>query len=193
MGEQQVANLVYLVLLLIVLGGSFLSLYRGRLSRTVAFVVVWGLLFAALIVGYDQRGSLEAALLPERTVQTGSGTVEIRRRFDGHFYADLTINGTPVEFIVDTGASSIVISQRDAQRIGFDTAALDYSSSARTANGTVRLASIRLDEMTLGELTDRDVRAVVNSGDIETSLLGLDYLDRFERVSIENGVMVLER
>ena len=78
-------------------------------------------------------------------------------------------------------------------RAGIDTSDLIYSGRANTANGTVRTALVNVDELALGPFQDRDVQALVNEGDMETSLLGMAYLQRFERLEISGGTLVLER
>ena len=78
-------------------------------------------------------------------------------------------------------------------RIGIDPSDLAYLGSANTANGEVRTAAVRLDTVTLDGLTDRDVRAVVNDGEMDGSLLGMTYLGRFESITIKNNELVLSR
>jgi aspartyl protease family protein len=103
------------------------------------------------------------------------------------------VNGTPVDFVVDTGATDMVLSREDAARIGLDPGDLAYTGIASTANGQVRTARVRLDEVSLGGITDRGVTASVNAGEMSGSLLGMSYLHRFERIEIANGRLILER
>lgn len=112
---------------------------------------------------------------------------------DGHYHLTLDVNGTAIDFVIDTGASQVVLSQRDAARIGINADALNYSGAASTANGVVRTAPVVLDQVTLGGITDRGVAAVVNGGDMESSLLGMTYLGLYDRIEISNGELVLNR
>ena len=98
-----------------------------------------------------------------------------------------------MDFIVDTGATQVVLSQRDAKRIGLDPDGLRYSGMARTANGTVRTAPVTLDRVGLEGMIDRNVSAVVNEGAMDGSLLGMSYLRRFGRIEIAGNQLVLER
>ncbi|RED13296.1 retropepsin-like aspartic protease family protein [Pontivivens insulae] len=193
MADSEVASLIYLSIILIALAGSMFGVYRGRLGKMLKGVLGWALIFGVLVVGYTYRETIEDAVLPAQTVSIGTGKIEIRRRFDGHYHADALVNGVPVDFIVDTGASSIVLSQQDAERIGIPMDRLDFSGRARTANGEVRLASVRLGEIRIGDVVDQNLPAVVNGGEVHTSLLGLEYLDRFDSVSLNGSIMVLER
>jgi clan AA aspartic protease (TIGR02281 family) len=85
--------------------------------------------------------------------------------------------------MIDTGASGIVLSRRDAERVGLDPGSLTYAARAQTANGLVQIAPVRLDTVRLGDFTDTAVPAAVNSGALDGSLLGMSYLDRFARSS----------
>ena len=117
------------------------------------------------------------------------GRIELPRAPDGHYYATLEVNGTPLRFVIDTGATSMVISQADAVRAGLRRDDLLFFSEAMTANGTVRTAPVSLDTVAIGPFVDRDVRAYVNGGEMDESLLGMSYLDRFDRLEITGGTM----
>ncbi|WP_291737296.1 retropepsin-like aspartic protease, partial [Leisingera sp. F5] len=80
-----------------------------------------------------------------------------------------------------------------AERAGIDTGSLAYLGRARTANGEVRTASVWIEEMSLGGITDTDVRVWVNQGELEQSLLGMGYLQRWSSIEIRNGALVLTR
>jgi aspartyl protease family protein len=105
----------------------------------------------------------------------------------------LEVNGHPTRFVVDTGATAIVLTRSAAQAAGIDTDDLIFSGRANTANGTVETAPVRLDTLALGDTLDTDVRAVVNNGQMFESLLGMSYLNRYSRIEISNGQLVLER
>ena len=122
------------------------------------------------------------------------GTViEVPRAPDGHYYLIMEINEVPVRFVVDTGASDMVLAEQDAIRAGVDMDRLIFSGRALTANGMVETAPVRLDQVALEGVVDTGVRAVVNAGQMEESLLGMAYLDRFDRIAIADGQLVLTR
>jgi aspartyl protease family protein len=104
----------------------------------------------------------------------------------------LEIAGQPVEFMVDTGASSVVLTREDAQKLGIDPDTLVYLGTAQTANGIVRTARVTLDDVRLGDFTDPTLKAYVNDGDMGGSLLGMDYLGQFH-IEIAADRMVLRR
>lgn len=192
MSGDQIANLAYLSLLVVAVGGWFMAQNRGNLGRAAQHAAVWGFIFLGVIAAYGLWSDISQEVAPRQSV-VGDSRVEIPRGQDGHYMLTLTVNGTPVDFVVDTGATDIVLSQRDAERIGLDPQSLAYLGSAQTANGTVRTAAVRLDTVALGGIEDRDLRAVVNEGALDGSLLGMTYLHLYDRIEIENGQMVLIR
>ncbi len=191
-GDDQ-AVLVYLILILLVLVGSMIISTRGQLNKTLQQMAIWALIFVGAIGAYSLRDQIEAALYPERAVVNQFGTVSFNRARDGHFYAEVEVNGKKIEFVIDTGASDIVLSEQDAEYLGYPVETLIYSGRASTANGVVPMARITLDTLTLGRFTDRNLRATVNGGELETSLLGMRYLERYSKIEISGGRLTLTR
>jgi aspartyl protease family protein len=187
-----VARVIYLVLLLCFLVGFF-AWRRGQIGRRLRDLLVWMLIFAMVVIAYGFRDVLRAQLFPAAMVQVSGDTIELRRGSDGHFHATLEVNGQPVRFMVDTGASGVVLSRRDAEKIGLDPGDLAYLGTAQTANGRVATAGVRLGLVRLGTFTDTNVPASVTEGGLDTSLLGMSYLDRFANIAIARDVMTLTR
>jgi aspartyl protease family protein len=185
------ARLFYLLLLLAGLLAFFAFGPRQRLGRSLQQLLIWALIFAMVIIAYGFRDTLQGELFPATAVRTGEGWVELARGADGHFHATLEVDGEPVRFIVDTGATDVVLSREDAARVGIDLGALDFDGRAMTANGPVATARVRLGEVVFAGRVDRDVPASVTAGDLGFSLLGLAYLDRFARIEIEGDRMRL--
>ena len=187
------AILVYLVLLLLVVGGSMIISSRGQLNKTLQQLALWGLIFVGAVGAYSLRDRVEASLYPERALISEQGTVSFNRARDGHFYAELEVNGKKIEFVIDTGASDIVLTEKDAEYLGYPVRDLIYSGRASTANGVVPMASVTLESITLGRFTDRNIRATVNGGELDTSLLGMRYLKRFRKIEIAGSRLTLTR
>jgi len=187
------AVLVYLILILLVVGGSMIISSRGQLNKTLQQLAIWGLIFVGAIGAYSLKDRIEASLYPERAFISEQGTVIFNRARDGHFYAEVEVNGKKVEFVIDTGASDIVLSQRDAEYLGYPVEDLIYSGRANTANGVVPMAQVTLDSLTLGRFTDHNLRATVNGGELNTSLLGMRYLKRFRKIEIAGSRLTLTR
>jgi len=193
MESDNIARFIYLALLLVAVGGYFVSQGRAKLGQMAQQASIWGLIFVGVIAAAGLWGDIRQDVMPRQTVIADQGIIELPRAPDGHFYVIADINDTMVRFVVDTGATSVVLSREDARRIGIDPDALVYTGRATTANGTVRTASVKLNKVEIGDLTDRNVRAWVNDGDLKGSLLGMTYLSRFEKVEITRDKMVLTR
>ncbi|HMQ94787.1 MAG TPA: retropepsin-like aspartic protease [Amaricoccus sp.] len=184
-------RLVYLVILL--LGVLLFGLRGGRLGRNIRDLVFWLLLIAMAVIAYGFRDTLRGMLFPSAAVQIAPGVTELRRGPDGQFHATIEIDGHPVRFMVDTGASDIVLSRKDAAALGIDLDRLVFSGRAQTANGAVPTARVRLGEVRFGDHIDRDLPASVNGGDLDVSLLGMAYLGRFARIEILGDRLRLHR
>lgn len=193
MDSDNIAQLAYLGLLALVLGGAFLLSSKLKLSQTLQMAAIWALIFIGAVAVVGLWGDIQDDLHPSQTRFDGDGTIEIPRSRDGHYYVTLDINGAPIEFIVDTGATDIVMNRSDAATAGLNLNDLVFLGRAATANGEVRTAPVRLDSVSIGPHTDTNVRAVVNDGDLWQSLLGMGYLQNWGRIEIANGQMRLSR
>jgi len=192
MDSFDLPRLVYLSILGSVLVLWFVVQGRESLGRLLQHAALWGLIFLGAIAAVGLWEDIRQTVAPAQSVVSDS-RIELPRAPDGHYYLTARVEGTPVRFVVDTGATQIVLSRSDAERAGIDTGRLVYTGRARTANGTVRTAPVRLDRVAIGPIEDRGVRAVVNEGEMDGSLLGMDYLRRFSSVEIAGDTLVLTR
>lgn len=192
MNGDQIAQLAYLGLLGAAIAGWFFSQNSNSLGKTAQQAAAWALIFLGAIAVAGLWSDIKGAVNPQQSVISES-RIAVPQSFDGHYYLTLEIDGVPIEFVVDTGATEMVLSQEDARAIGIDTDALGYIGTARTANGDVRTAPVWLDEVRLGLMVDRDVRALVNEGELFGSLLGMGYLERFESIEIRDRELILTR
>lgn len=186
------ARLAYLLLLVFAIGGFLVVEFRRDAGGTSRGVLAWVLIFLGLIGAAGLWDDISRSVIP-RQEMVGTGRIEVPIGPDGHFHLTAEVNGTAVRFVVDTGASSIALSQKDAEKIGIDLDSLAFVGRAQTANGMVPTATVRLDSVKIGDIADDNVAAVVIRGDIDQSLLGMDYLRRFARVGFESDRLVLER
>jgi aspartyl protease family protein len=91
--------------------------------------------------------------------------------------------------VADTGAAGIVFSKADAHRLGFDTSTLRFERTAWTANGSVRVASVRLEKLEIGPILVVDVSAFIDEGDLRSPLLGMEFFKRMSTTEIKNGTL----
>jgi aspartyl protease family protein len=186
-------RLLYLVLLGLAVAGYFFAEGRQKMSKTLQQAAIWGLIFVGFVAGYGLWSDLRSTVSPRQAVFGEEGRIELPRASDGHFYLTADVNGQPIEFMVDTGATNVVLTMEAAAALGFGEGDLRFTGIAYTANGEVPIAPIKLSEIRVGDLVDTDIRAAVNGGELDTPLLGMDYLDRFERIEIQGDRLVLTR
>lgn len=193
MDNFDTARLIYLVLLGSAVVLWFFAQNRESLGKVTQQALIWGLIFVGVIAAVGLWGDIRNTVVPGQAVFSDGDRIELPRAPDGHYYLSADVNGAPVTFVVDTGASGIVLSKEDATLIGLDPETLDYYGRATTANGEVRTAPVVLDSLRIGPVEDTRIRAFVNEGALDQSLLGMDYLDRFSSVEISGGKLILRR
>ncbi|MCG6556698.1 TIGR02281 family clan AA aspartic protease [Ruegeria sp. 1NDH52C] len=187
------ARLIYLMLLVAALLFWFISQRRASLGKAMQMAMAWVFIFVGVIAMVGLWDDIRGTVAGTPRISVSDNRVEIPRSPDGHYYATLFVEDKPLRFLVDTGASQVVLSHADAERLGIDTSALNYFGRAYTANGEVRTAPVKLGQVQLGGFTDQGVTAWVNEGDMAESLLGMDYLQRFSSIQIAGGTLVLSR
>jgi len=193
MSDPDLPRLVFLVILITVLGGWFLVHNRQSLGKLAQQAIAWGLIFLGVIAVYGLWGDIRQTVRPRQSVVSADNTVDVPRAPDGHYYMTLMVNDVPVDFLVDTGASQVVLTSADAVKVGLDPDDLAYTGRAMTANGEVRTAPVRLERVELGPISDENIRAWVNAGEMEQSLLGMSYLQRWSRIEITGQGLRLTR
>ncbi len=114
------------------------------------------------MAGYGLWQDIRSDITPSQMVTT-DGTLELPRAEDGHFYATLEVDGQPLRMMVDTGATNMVLSNADADRLGINPDELMFLGEAQTANGTVRTARVTLDRVDFGPFSDQSVSAWVTT------------------------------
>lgn len=197
-GTGDVLGLVYLLIWLTVLGSGILLWRDLKPGTALKSVGIWALIFLVLVAGYSFRHEFAALkdrvlgeLNPAMTVRTGERALSVRAAGDGHFYLEAAVNGRTLRFLVDTGASDIVLSRDDAERAGIDPESLRFTNRYSTANGTVLGAPVRLGRFEVGPLRFRDLPASVNGGEMRGSLLGIAFLKLFRSFEVRDGTLTL--
>jgi len=193
MNSPDNARLIYLIVLVVAIGGSYLVSNRKNLGKTLQQAMIWVLLFFGVIAGVGLWDDIQRASQPSFATVTADNQIKLSRAADGHYYVNPRVNEATLRFMIDTGASDIVLTRSDARALGVDPDTLNYIGIALTANGEVRTAPIWLDTLRIGPISDTGLRAVVNDGELDQSLLGMSYLQRFSSVSFSGGFLVLTR
>lgn len=192
-------HLTYLLILLVLIG-SGLVVRRRDLSnlKWLRHGLIWTALGLMLVVGYSYRSDINslwtrtlAELMPGRVVEIAVGSAIVRAGDDGHFHIDATVDGARIRFLLDTGASMVVLNRRDARTVGFDLEKLAFTQRTQTANGIGMGAPVRLREIRIGPIVVKDIRAMVNKAPMSTSLLGVNLLERLSGYSVKDGTLTL--
>ena len=192
MTEFEQARLTYLIIILVFIVCSFGFYYRKNFEKISRHFLSWCLIFIGLVTAYGFKDVLTAALFPYIGHQTGE-TFVYSKAEDGHFYLQLVVNGEKVKFLLDTGATNLVLNKKTAERVGFDLNELSYNLNTYTANGISRSAKILIQEIKIGTLYERDVSAMVAEGDLFMPLLGMTFLSQFGEISINGDKLTLKK
>lgn len=176
---------------------------RASTSSGLPAMLVWALRYLAVTVvsagvfavwhGLPERapgpdGTARAAVRPDReavfetVIEPGPG---------GHFWVQATLDGEPIELVIDTGATDITLSLADARRLGFEKGRLQFDRAYQSANGVILGAPVRIRELRIGQQSLYDVDAVVVDAPLEVSLLGMSFLRRLDSYGVERGRLVL--
>lgn len=123
--------------------------------------------------------------------EASANAASIAKGPDGHYWAQANVNGTAVKFLVDTGASTVALTQTDALRLGFDPGHLNYNYKVMTANGEAHAAAVKLASVSVAGAHVADVDALVLDKGLDTSLLGMTYLGRLSRFEATKTSLIL--
>ena len=184
------------------IGGGLLRSGRplGDMARNFG---AWAAIVLALIAGYQYRYELQdiasrvtAGLVPGSPlalgVEDGHATVTLDKADNGHFEARILVNGNPVRAVVDTGATSTVLTSEDAQAAGFNPAALSFTVPVSTANGMARAASVRTDELAIGGIVRKNMQVMVAApGALSQSPLGMNFIGSLSGFDVRGDRMIL--
>ena len=122
----------------------------------------------------------------------GGSTITLQSTRGGHFVSEIRINGSPVQALVDTGATLVALSHEDAERANIRPSGNARTGMANTANGQVKFTMVMLNEVRLGPLVLRDVEAaVMPKGAMQNTLLGMAFLKRLSRFEMRDSRLIL--
>jgi aspartyl protease family protein len=192
------SSLAYKIAILVFVAGTVLTLFRERLVEAITAALLWVAVGLLLVVGYSYRFELHeiadrvlAELVPGHVVSRGR-TVAVARTSGGEFAVSAEINGARIPMVLDTGASSVVLTRDDAKAAGLPLEVLDYSVNIDTANGRTRAAPVTLNRIAIGSLVEHSIDALVaQPGQLKTSLLGMSFLNRLQSWEVRGDHLLL--
>lgn len=189
----------------LLVGSALGKAYRGRAGEAIKAIITWLVIGGGILAGYNYRfeigqlgyriagelGAPAPAQVSEQSA-TGQQSVRIRRRGDGHFIATVSVNGAGVPMLVDTGASTVVLKQADAKKLGIDTGRLRYTVPVQTANGVAYAAHVRIRSAAIGQISVSDIDALVaQPGVLKESLLGMTFLSRLRSYEFAGNFLTI--
>jgi aspartyl protease family protein len=195
---QDFSSLAYKIGLLVFVAGTVLTLFRDRFTQAITAALLWAAVGLLLVVGYSYRFELHqvadrvfAELVPGHVISQGR-TVAVARTAGGDFAINAQINGAHVAMVLDTGASSVVLTRDDARAAGLPIEVLDYTVNIDTANGRTKAAPVTLDSVAVGSLVEHSIDALVaQPGQLKTSLLGMSFLNRLQSWEVSGDRLFL--
>lgn len=186
------------IVLAFVSAGIVYGTRRIHLKAAFRNVLIWVGIFVVLAGGYAYQDELRAfglrlrsELIPGYAVQSNPDELVLTESPGGNFYVFGSVDGQSVKFLIDTGASEIVLSPADALRIGIDINALDYDRTYQTANGIGLGANVTVRSLAIGTIEFSDVSVSVNKAQMSESLLGMTFLRRMASVEIRGRQLFL--
>jgi aspartyl protease family protein len=192
------ASLVYKVGLVVLISGAVLTIFRQNFTQALTQALFWVVIAFVLVLGYTYRFELRdlgdrvlAELVPGRAAGHGR-TVELARANTGDFRVGTEVNGVRVAMVLDTGASSVVLTHDAAKAAGLPTEFIKYSVNVETANGHTLAAPVTLDRIAIGGIVEREVAALIaQPGQLKTSLLGMSFLNRLQSWEVRGGRVMM--
>jgi len=181
-----------------VLGGSAILYGRNGPGNVLRYAAIWIVAAVTVLGAYSFRHDaarfgewLLGELVPHRGI-VRDGVVTVRAGLGGHFVVEIEVNGIAIRFLVDTGASDVILSPADAVRLGFNLSELRYIRTYRTPNGLVLGAPVRLDRVAVGSIVLTNVGASVNGAPMRRSLLGMSFLSRLSGYEVRDNKLILK-
>lgn len=183
----------------LILAASIIEGFGEHWTYGVQATAVSGGVLIALMVMYASRGEFQNVvdraigdISVGRTVMTPDGEVVAARRTDGSFLLQGKVNGHDTRFVFDTGASTVVLRAENATALGFKPEALNYSIPVATANGGALAAPVVVESLSIGPITERNVRALIaREGVLHANLLGMTFLERLGSYEVRRNRLIL--
>ncbi len=188
-------------ILLLVLVGCGLTLgWRPQASLVLKQALSWSAIFTLCLIFYSAapavfsiQAKLDQGKPKNSVIHQRPGVVSLTAERGGHFFVHGMVDGTYVDFMIDTGATLVSLSSLDAQRIGYDLRSLIFNVSVKTANGETKSAYVELDNLSIGDITVDNVQALIIEEGLEQSLLGMSFLSKLTSFELERDRLTLRQ
>ncbi len=201
-GEEAAADLdiVQYALLLVLVGVGVALGWRLSASPALRTALASSAIVAIGLIAYSASPAIEPNYLASarvKTTQTAGtyewGVVHLTAGSMGHFFATGEVEGTDVDFMIDTGATLVALTYDDALSIGLPVHSLRFNAAIKTANGQTWGAAVELGDVTIGDITVRNVQAMILDGGLDRSLLGMSFLSKLTSFEIARDRLTLRQ
>ncbi len=198
---DQAAHALWLLLALLLVTSGMIG-RRIPLARLIGWSAAWAMLFLGLFILFrwfepeinvwqqSRRAGQVAVVAPDAPGAAGEVHIPVSR--DGHYWVEASVDGQPVRFLIDSGASITAVSEATASRLGLTADPMGRTLVVQTANGPVTARRSVMDDLSIGPIRATDLPVIVSPAFGEVNVLGMNFLGKLNGWRVSNGRMVLE-
>ena len=198
--EDTYLEITRLVGIMVLVSSGLIYVRRIKFGEAVRNASIWIGMVSVLFLGYSYRTELSGImyrvggeLIPGLAVPSSPNEIIITVSQNGHFYVNGKANGKRLRFMVDTGASDIMLSPKAASRIGIDLGNLQFTQRYRTANGIGLGAPYRLERFSIGPFQFAEMKVSMNQAELSNSLLGMSFLEQLQSFEFRGDKLYLRK
>jgi aspartyl protease family protein len=192
------ASIAIKIFALVFAGALVMTLFRERFAKALEAALLWVVVAVVLLLGYTFRFELRdigdqalSELVPGRAAARGR-LVQLARGGGGDFQVSTEVNGKHVPMVLDSGASTVVLTNEAAKAAGLPLEMVKYSVNIDTANGRTHAAAVTLERIAIGGIIEKSVPALIaQPGQLKTSLLGMSFLNRLQSWEVRGDRLLL--
>ncbi len=188
--SNTMGSLIFQLLLLAILISTFFIRSGVARNKKLQSIAIWLLIIFIGTIVYNNK-SLLNNYVPYLANMSQDGKIQIQKSLDDHFYLMAKVNGKKVLFLIDTGATTTTLTERDARRIGLDVNDLKYNQIIQTANGTTFSADAKIENFEIDNFQINDLWVLVNKNLSGNSLLGMNFLKNLKGYEVFADKMIL--
>lgn len=193
--ENDIGYAIYYIVFLLLLCSAILNFNKSKKKQLLKYLAIWLGIFLLLISAYSFKDVMLnnqiVANLKSNHGVVYNNKIKYFMADDGHFYLNAKLNNKTIEFLVDTGATDIMITKNDARLLGINVDELSFNRVYMTANGPIKCATYLIEEIKIKDFIVKDIYVTINPNNSGKSLLGMRFLQLFEKYEVRNNILTL--